>query len=1188
MVIGSEAYLKSIRRQIVALSGRLVGILVIVGLGVSVFAGFGSTGVTMKQFGADFYQEHNFMDIQLLGTYGFVDKDIQVIQQLEGVQAVQPAFYTDTLLKRGDSSYVVRMRSMETGDNLYTQINFPRLISGKFPEQSNEILIDPTMQSQLGLSIGDTLILESGTSQDIRNSLRTNTFQIVGVAQSPLYFMDSTESAAIGSGSVNYYALLPKQGFLSDVYTEIFIKAEGSDQLYTYGTAYQDMIDPLVSQLEDLGDVRSVERRNEVERQNRIQIEQSQQKLEQSRLQALGEFDDTQDELNSQTQQLIRGNIDLGSAQLEIAAQYKTLNSKLSELQSGLQQVSQGYLTLSTTQQTLDSTKSTLEESEQELNEGEAELIRSKSLALGSSGELDEGIQKLDAGIYQSEVGLQQIEFQQQTLEGQKNILQRDLQQAIADRDGIQAQINATGTTPVLAQQLQDANDEIQSLQQQSNQTTDDINQLSSQYYQLSLQRDDLLEQLDQATQGMEEVKTSLRTIRLKRLEINASRIELEQGFFSLDIGYQMLMQSRAQLASQEAQLLDGAREIETARIQLENAEAQLAQNSRLATRSAAKLEEAKEEFDQVQAQTLKQIEQMGQELQQASRQLDDLKDPTWYVLDRDKNMGYYQFKADADSIQSLGYSIPILFFLVAALMSLTTMSRLVEEQRLQIGTLKALGYGNGIILSKYLMFAIVPTFVGSVIGGLIGLQVFPRVVLEAYSMVFIFPPFSAPINWTYWGLGTMLAIICTVGATLSSCLQELKEKPANLLLPKPPKAGKKNFLERITPFWSRLSFLQKVTVRNIFRYKKRFFMTLLGVGGCTALLVLGIGLKSAVSGIVGEQYGNLVVYDMAITFQENAPISQQNSVERKLLTSGEASEIISLREESVDVYGSDSKEETATLIVPKSMDSFDDFYVLQERVSKQPLILGDDGVIINEKLASVKNISIGDSITLKNQDDEEYEVVVSGICESYFMHSVYMSADYYHDIFGEKPEFNTLSVRLNPYMLEDANQDELGGWLMDQNSVSAVSFTSSLVSQFEDTLDSLDLVIWVIIVVAGALAFVVLLNLTNINIVERMRELATIEVLGFRDFEVAEYLYRETLIVAFISACVGAFAGKFLTQFVLGSVEPDHIMFQRGGDPMTYVIAILVTMFFAVLVSLITSPKLKKIDMVEALKSNE
>ena len=554
-----------------------------------------------------------------------------------------------------------------------------------------------------------------------------------------------------------------------------------------------------------------------------------------------------------------------------------------------------------------------------------------------------------------------------------------------------------------------------------------------------------------------------------------------------------------------------------------------------------------------------------------------DTENPKWYILDRNSNTGYVGFIEATDSIGNIGKVFPVIFFAVAALISLTSMTRMVEEQRTQIGTLKALGYSKIQIMGKYILYASLASIIGGITGMCLGFYTLPQIVWKMYSMMYqITDKVVLSFRWGIGSLGLILICVCIIGATIYAVIRELKETPAILMRPKAPKMGNRVLLEKIPFIWKHLNFSHKVTVRNIFRYKKRFFMTIIGISGCTALILTGFALKDSIKAVLPNQFENVFTYDMQINIKNEEFISDIQENENI--------------EKTVETYMTSVKavngeiQEDVQVIVPK--DNFDGLINIKDLKTKQQIELKDNEICLTEKVAQLLDINVGDTIKLRNNDNEEYEVKITYIVENYVSHYVYMSKITYENLTGKQYKTNVILTK-NKELTEE-QEDVLTTELMKNANISAITRTSTIMKILDDTLKSLDYVVIILIVSAGLLAFVVLYNLSNVNISERIRELATIKVLGFYNKEVYDYVTRETIILTIIGIILGLAGGYFLNFYILRTCEINTLRFAKIVNPISYVYAILITVVFTVIVNIATYFALKKIDMIESLKSVE
>lgn len=566
---------------------------------------------------------------------------------------------------------------------------------------------------------------------------------------------------------------------------------------------------------------------------------------------------------------------------------------------------------------------------------------------------------------------------------------------------------------------------------------------------------------------------------------------------------------------------------------------------------------------------------------------IENIELPKWYIYDRDTLSEYSSFGENAERLGAIGRVFPVLFFLVAALISLTSMTRMVEEQRTAIGTMKALGYGRMVIAGKYMGYAFLAAAGGSLIGVLAGEKILPYIIVYAYGILYQnLPQILVPYQWEYAILASAVAVFCTLSATFMACYKELRAQPAVLMRPPAPKNGSRVFLERIGILWRHLNFTRKSTVRNLMRYKKRFFMTIFGIGGCMALMLVGFGLKDSCYEIAELQYSDIQFYDGSIYLEEEATGEERKELEELLDRQKEIRQYMEASMQKVTLKNGE-EEHVSYECVFSSADEIPQFVDFHDRRTREPFKLSDDGVIISEKTAKLLKAKAGDTIQIKDDEAGDKKIKISHICENYLGHYIYFTPAYYEEVYGNKPEYNSLFFVAD----DDASSAQIekaGQEILKQKAALSVSYMHDIEKQLDDMLRSLNLVIVVLIISAGMLAFVVLYNLNTVNIAERKRELATLKVLGFYDGEVAGYVYRENILLTFIGAAVGVILGKFLHMYIIQTVEVDSAMFGRNINLPSFVYSLLLTILFSMLINGIMYFKLKQINMVESLKSIE
>lgn len=557
-----------------------------------------------------------------------------------------------------------------------------------------------------------------------------------------------------------------------------------------------------------------------------------------------------------------------------------------------------------------------------------------------------------------------------------------------------------------------------------------------------------------------------------------------------------------------------------------------------------------------------------------------------WYVLTRESSYSFRDYESSANRMKAIATVFPLFFIIVAGLVCLTTMTRMVEEERGLIGTYKALGYGKATIALKYVIYAFLASLTGAVIGCAAGLRLFPYIIYESWNIIYQMPAIKYASHTILSVVAVASLILVTLIATLYSCYNELSEVPSALMRPKAPKNGKKILLEH-TFIWKHLSFTKKVTMRNIFLYKKRFFMTVIGIAGCGALITAGFGIKDSVQSIIDNQYGQIIHYDNILVFNKNADSDAKNNLSDKISSDEYYKSSLMDYAYTAEVKIPGSADDYSTEItVVNDTSAYMDYVTFRTRRSKKTIELDDSGVIISEKLAKDLNVKEGDNVLIHDEDNKQATVKVSGVMEMYINNYIFMTSEYYSQVFGYTPDNN----RILGILTSDGDdiQSVIGDRYLTDNNVKSLTFVKANITRFENMIQSLDLVTWVLIISAGMLAFVVLYNLTNVNISERIREIATIKVLGFYDREVGEYVYRENIILTLIGGVFGLLLGMALHAYIMTTIELDGVMFGTKINISSFLISYGITILFSLLINIFMYPSLKKIPMVESLKSVE
>lgn len=686
---------------------------------------------------------------------------------------------------------------------------------------------------------------------------------------------------------------------------------------------------------------------------------------------------------------------------------------------------------------------------------------------------------------------------------------------------------------------------------------------------------------LDDAWKQLDDAKTKLASGReeyQKTYDETVAKLTAQQQ--QLDAGKAMM--SEEQITQAQSQIDAAYAALDEAKTQLDESEQQIKENEEELNKQETTYEENKKEAEQ-------KLSDAWAEIEDGQKELDEIELPIWQVTNREGLPGYTDYGSNAERMGAIGKVFPAIFFLVAALVALTAITRMVEEQRTLIGTYKALGYSKASIAKKYLLYALSATLGGSIVGVLIGEKLFPFIVIVAYRLMYTsLLTLVIPYNWYYAIMSTALAVLSVTLAAMAACYRELSAEPAVLMRPIAPKPGKRVLLERIGFIWKHLSFSQKNTFRNLFRYKKRLLMTVFGIGCTTGLMVVGFGLKDSIMNIASLQYDNIQLYDAmaALNTDETDKLEDADDKLNHIFASESGiEEYAEVSMKSMDVSAGDTVR-TAYTVVCKDASALESMQVFQSRTTKEKYELTDDGVILSEQMAEALGVGEGDYVSITSGDNAPVRVVVSHIMENYLMHYVYMTEGYYEKAFGEAPEYNMYWLKLNKDGV--ANEDALGKNLMDHDEILTVTYVSSTREMIDNMLKSLYVVVIVLVISASLLAFVVIYNLNNINISERRRELATIKLLGFYDSEVAMYVYRENIWLTILGAFAGIFIGKALHGFIIQTVQVNQVMFGHDVSVPSCIYSMVLAFIFSMAVNAVMYFQLKKIDMIESLKSVE
>lgn len=955
------------------------------------------------------------------------------------------------------------------------------------------------------------------------------------------------------------------------------------------------------------------------------QLEDAGKELEDGKTQladAKKQLEDGKSQLASAKEQLASGKEQIASAKEQLSAGWAEVEENQAKLDDGKSQLEEGKNQLSEGEVQIKEAKATLTRSQQDLDNGKAQIQAGREQITATRQELNtnkENCQQGLAQIQEQEAQLSQGEARLESARAQLQELQAQYEQAAASGEYSEEELaNMAAEVSVYqeqvdsqAAQLEASRNQIAAsrseLESSLSQVESGLSQLDEKEAELNQQEAALLEAQAKIDAGWKEVKAQEVKLEPARKEIREKEAQLAEAQDQIDTAKEKLNSGQAQLEEKEAELASGEAEIQANEAKLTSGEKEIAENeqklkdgekeiteneqklkdSRKDIQKAEKdLADGKKEYEDGKKDAGKEITDGEKKIQDAQDEIDDISLPEWMVTDRNDLPEYSDYGDNADRLKNIGQVFPVIFFLVAALVSLTTMTRMVEEQRTQIGTMKALGYGKYAIASKYLLYALLATVGGSILGILFGEKVLPYIIINAYGIMYKGMTHNMQIHYEFKFamIAAGAATVCTIGATVFSCYKALAETPASLMRPPAPKEGKRILVERISFFWKHLSFTWKSTLRNLFRYKKRFFMTIFGIAGSMALMLVGYGIRDSIMDIAQIQYRDLQHYTGTIIDDEDATDKDREELEAFLKDNNQIDRYTHVQFTKMTVPRNKSNI-SVYVYVPENLENFKQDVTLQDRKTKEGYELSDAGAVISEKTASLTGLKAGDTMTI-TKDGKDYETKIAAVTENYMGHYIYMTGNVYEQTFGEKPDYTaTVFTVKDEYKAE---QGQVGNEILKYPAALSISYTSSLEAQLDRMLGSLGTVIVVLIISAGMLAFVVLYNLNNINITERQRELATLKVLGFYDNEVSAYVYRENVILTFIGVLAGAVFGIFLHRYIILTVEVDAVMFGRNIKPLSFLYSGLLTVGFSMIVNLFMHQKLKQIDMVESLKSVE
>ncbi len=1145
--------LRSIKNSIT----RYLAIVAIIALGAGMFVGLRTTKSDMVATGQQYVDQQNMFDLRLLSTYGWALEDAQRIARLDGVEAAEGVFSMDA---------VVRYEGDET-ESVYKLYSIPQTVNkvylhgGRMPSAPNECLAD-------GFHVGDEILgkqitVLSSNDQSVLESLTEHTFTVVGYVSTPLYMDISRGNTSLGNGVISAFVYLPEEAFHMDYYTDIMVTLPGENGIYT--EAYNALMEERAEHFKLLASPIAQARYQTVLRDAKEAYEEGLSDYEEG----VEEYERGKAEAEKE---LLEAREKLEDAERQIADNSKLMQDSRQLIEKGEKQLEDGRKRLAAGKVTLANAKA---DAYSQMANGSAELMDNYRQVNDALQQVNDGLAQINSGLAQIDSGISQLESGLSTLETLISVSRTLLNIANSSLTRAQQALEAAKQSgisgDVLAQleaAVSDARKQVTDGEGQLAEQTAQYEQYSAQLAELRTQRAELEAERSVLLTTKTELEAAQKEIDRGFVELESSRTQMENKFAAAEAE---LEASAYQLDAAEAELVRSRADMEKGQKELDNAQKELSDGwqdyFKGETEVRQELAEAKQKLDDAK-----------QELDDGKETLDAMKEPDIYALDRSTNMGYMALDSNSDIVEGVSAVFPAFFLLIAALVCITTMTRMVEEERTQIGTLKALGYSNGAIIGKYLAYAGSAAIVGCGMGVVIGSVVFPLVLWNAYQIImFMGDYFVLRINWLLCGTVVLVYTAVTMFVTWYSCRISLREVPAELIRPKAPTVGKKIFLEHL-PFWKHVSFLNKVMLRNIFRYKQRLLMMLVGIGGCTALLLTGFGIRDSIGDLATYQFTEVILYDIDVRFDHGL------SDEDMAAFSGEYADDIAgvcyYHQSSMELSFDAAVKDVTFLAAPEQLGQYIDFHTGKTRLN-----MPDTGeALLSAGVADRMGIGVGDTITVRDSNMKSLTLRVSGVFDNNVYNYVVCTPETVLQQWGSAPQIQMACINT----VDGGDPHEFAAAVSDHKGVMSVTVNKDVQDSVGKMLEALDLIVITVVICASLLAIIVLYNLTNINITERIREIATIKVLGFNASESAAYVFKENLLLSGFGALLGLGGGVLLLEFVMSKIQIDMVWMSARLLPVSFLWALVVTMLSACLVDFVLYFKLDKVNMAEALKSVE
>lgn len=1183
MVMKRNAMRRNLRQSIVRSLGRYIAIAMIIALGAALFVGLLMTKADMVATGQRFMEQQNMFDLRLMNSYGWDWKHLEAVAQMDGVVDAEPVLYMD-LIAQTDSVQE---------DNVYRFISIPEKINrvslwgGRMPQSPNECLMEGFNNDDSIL--GTTVYIQDSNDEDSLESMKEHTLTVVGYVATPLYMDMNRGTTSVGNGSLSGFFYVPSETMDLDYIPEINITIPGDYEIYTdtYNEAMENAADILEPKLQILADERLKAVREEAEEEYQDGLDEYQDGLD--------EYNEKKAEADQELEDAYQDLLD-GEQQMEDT-------EKL--LSDGETQIAEARVMLAGNEMTLANTKA---DAYDQMSAAYADLIENYKMISENQSEVDKGLQEIELGLIQLETGIIQLETAMAQIDA--NIAQVEMmidtidmnientEKALERLDGmgdiiipsipdtfsfsLDTLTALAGDYDVMLTADEDSDADIPP--QDSSERAEleaRLEELYAQREEYSKQLADLQSQREEYSRQLDELNAQKAEVEAKKAELEAVKIELDAGMEAVEAGFVELaaaqMQMENQFSAAESQIRAGYAQLDAREKEIANGWKRLEEGRQDIADGWVEYEDGKAEAEKEFADAWADLMEGKEELDDARKLIDAMTENDVIILDRNSNTGYNNLDSSSDIVQGVSRVFPVFFILIAALVCITTMTRMIDEERTQIGTLKALGYSNAAIIGKYMFYSGSGAVIGCLAGVTIGSTIFPMILWQAYKiMLYITPGIVLTVNWWLCIAVTVIYTASMLFVTWYCCRRTLLEEPAELIRPKAPDAGKKIILEYL-PIWPKISFLNKVTIRNIFRYRQRLAMMLVGIGGCTALLVTGFGLRDSIVNVVDFQFEDVTVYDMQVYFRGEITESAEKDFREEI---GPDADYMFYHQSSIELEADNRIKEIYMISGDEGLTE----YISLHSGSKPISLPRKDEVVLSVGVAEALGIRVGDDVVMRNSDMKSLELTVSGIYDNHVYNYSIVAPETIESQWGVAPEIQMAFVSLS----DESKIHAIGADVSELPDVMNVTISEDMAGMVRNMMDALDLVVVVIVFCAGLLAVTVLYNLTNININERVREIATIKVLGFNASETGAYVFKENMTLTVVGSMLGLIMGKLLLLFVMTQIKIDMVWFKAIVLPPSYMISAVLTLFAAVAVDFIFYFKLQKINMAEALKSVE